>query len=94
MRFAKYKIFYKTTLHKILLFLQNILSSTYSMHYIRFPHSAGEGGLLSTFVLTLAYLFFSEKGDRVRVTTVPNLAYGCWTADLLRCVYRATSAPL
>jgi hypothetical protein len=34
MRFAKYKMFYKTTLHKILLFLQNILSSTYSMHYI------------------------------------------------------------
>jgi hypothetical protein len=30
----KYKMFYKTTLHKILLFLQNILSSTYSMHYI------------------------------------------------------------
>jgi hypothetical protein len=29
----KYKMFYKTTLHKILLFLQNILSSTYSMHY-------------------------------------------------------------
>jgi hypothetical protein len=28
------KMFYKTTLHKILLFLQNILSSTYSMHYI------------------------------------------------------------
>jgi hypothetical protein len=36
MRFAKYKMFYKTTLHKILLFLQNILSSTYSMHYILF----------------------------------------------------------
>ena len=34
MRFAKYKMFFKTTLHKILLFLQNILSSTYSMHYI------------------------------------------------------------
>jgi hypothetical protein len=34
MHFAKYKMFYKTTLHKILLFLQNILSSTYSMHYI------------------------------------------------------------
>jgi hypothetical protein len=34
MRFEKYKIFYKTTLHQILLFLQNILSSTYSMHYI------------------------------------------------------------
>jgi hypothetical protein len=34
MRFAKYKMFYKTTLHKILLFLQNILSSRYSMHYI------------------------------------------------------------
>jgi hypothetical protein len=34
MRFEKYKLFYKTTLHKILLFLQNILSSTYSMHYI------------------------------------------------------------
>jgi hypothetical protein len=34
MRFEKYKMFYKTTLHKILLFLQNILSSTYSMHYI------------------------------------------------------------
>jgi hypothetical protein len=29
MRFEKYKLFYK-----ILLFLQNILSSTYSMHYI------------------------------------------------------------
>ena len=94
MRFAKYKMFYKTTLHKILLFLQNILSSTYSMHYIWFPHSAGEGGLLSTFVLTLAYLLFFRKGDRVRVTTVPNLACGCWTADLLRCVYRAASAPL
>jgi hypothetical protein len=52
---------YKTTLHKILLFLQNILSSTYSMHYIWFPHSAGEGGLLSTFVLTLAYLLFFIK---------------------------------
>jgi hypothetical protein len=52
-------------------------------------HSAGEGGLLSTFVLTLAYLLFSEKViiDRVRVTPVPILAYGCWTADLLRCVY-------
>jgi hypothetical protein len=37
----------------------------------------GEGGLLSTFVLTLAYLLFSEKGNRVRVTTVPNLACGC-----------------
>jgi hypothetical protein len=37
---------------------------------------------------------FSEKGDRVRVTTVPNLACGCCTADLLRCVYRAASAPL
>jgi hypothetical protein len=34
MRFEKYKMFYKITLHKILLFLQNILSSTYSMHYI------------------------------------------------------------
>jgi hypothetical protein len=34
MRFAKYKMFYKTTLHKILVFLQNILSSRYSMHYI------------------------------------------------------------
>jgi hypothetical protein len=34
MRFEKYKMFYKTTLYKILLFLQNILSSTYSMHYI------------------------------------------------------------
>jgi hypothetical protein len=34
MLFEKYKIFYKTTLHQILLFLQNILSSTYSMHYI------------------------------------------------------------
>jgi hypothetical protein len=34
MRFEKYKMFYKTTMHKILLFLQNILSSTYSMHYI------------------------------------------------------------
>jgi hypothetical protein len=34
MRFEKYKMFYKTILHKILLFLQNILSSTYSMHYI------------------------------------------------------------
>jgi hypothetical protein len=33
-RFKKYKMFSKTTLHKILLFLQNILSSTYSMHYI------------------------------------------------------------
>jgi hypothetical protein len=31
---CKYKIFFKTTLRKILLFLQNILSSTYSMHYI------------------------------------------------------------
>jgi hypothetical protein len=34
MRFAKYKMFYKTNLHKILLFLQNTLSSTYFMHYI------------------------------------------------------------
>jgi thioredoxin-related protein len=34
MRFAKYKMFYKISLHKILLFLQNTLSSTYSMHYI------------------------------------------------------------
>jgi hypothetical protein len=35
MRFAKIQnVFFKTTLHKILLFLQNILSSTYSMHYI------------------------------------------------------------
>jgi hypothetical protein len=94
MRFEKYKMFYKTTLHKILLFLQIILSSTYCMHYIWFPHSMGEGGLLSTFVLTLAYLLFFRKGDRVRVTTVPNLACGCWTDDLLRCVYRAASAPL
>jgi len=95
MRFAKIQnVFFKTTLHKILLFLQNILSSTYSMHYIWFPHSAGEGGLLSTFVLTIAYLLFFRKGDRVRVTHVPNLACGCWTADLLRCVYRAASAPL
>jgi hypothetical protein len=30
----KNKMFFKTTLHTILLFLQNILSSTYSMHYI------------------------------------------------------------
>jgi hypothetical protein len=37
---------------------------------------------------------FSEKGDRVRVMAVPNLAYGCWTPDLLRSVYRAASAPL
>jgi hypothetical protein len=37
---------------------------------------------------------FSEKGDQVRVTTVPNLASGCWTADLLRCVYRAVSSPI
>jgi hypothetical protein len=36
----------------------------------------------------------TPKGDRVRVTTVPNLACGCWTAELLRCVYRAASAPL
>jgi hypothetical protein len=34
MRFEKYKMFYKTTLHKILLFLQNILGSIYFMHYI------------------------------------------------------------
>jgi hypothetical protein len=34
MRFEKYKMFYKITLRQILLFLQNILSSTYSMHYI------------------------------------------------------------
>jgi hypothetical protein len=35
MRFAKIQnVFFKITLHKILLFLQNILSSTYSMHYI------------------------------------------------------------
>jgi hypothetical protein len=37
MRFEKYKMFYKTTLHQILLFLQNILSSTYSMHLSDFP---------------------------------------------------------
>jgi hypothetical protein len=30
----KNKMFFKKTLHKILLFVQNILSSTYSMHYI------------------------------------------------------------
>jgi hypothetical protein len=66
------------------------------MHYILFLHSAGEGGLLSTFVLTLAYFCFLDKDivDRVRVTPVPNHACGCWTADLLRCVYRAASAPL
>jgi hypothetical protein len=42
------------------------------------------------------FVVFSEKVivDRVRVTPVPNLACGCWTADLLRCVYRATLAPL
>jgi hypothetical protein len=34
MCFEKYKMFYKITLHQILLFLQNIMSSTYSMHYI------------------------------------------------------------
>jgi hypothetical protein len=34
MHFKKYKFFYKITLDQILLFLQNILSSTYSMHYI------------------------------------------------------------
>jgi hypothetical protein len=90
MHFEKYKMFYKITLHKILMFLQNILSSTYSMHYILFPHSAGEGGLLSMFVLTLAYLLFFRKGDRVRVTTVPNLACGCWTADFLRLKLIAT----
>jgi hypothetical protein len=45
------------------------------------------------FVLTVAYLLFFRKGDRVSVTTVPNLAYGCWTADLLRCEYRAALAP-
>jgi hypothetical protein len=36
----------------------------------------------------------NEIADRVRVAPVPNLAYGCWTADLLRCVYWAASAPL
>jgi hypothetical protein len=39
-------------------------------------------------------LLFFRKGDRVIVTTVPNLACDYWTADLLRCVYRAVSAPL
>jgi hypothetical protein len=34
MHFENTKCFYKTTLHKILLFLQNTLSSTYSMHCI------------------------------------------------------------
>jgi hypothetical protein len=34
MHFEKYKKFYKITQHQILLFLQNILSSAYSMHYI------------------------------------------------------------
>jgi hypothetical protein len=34
MRFEKYKMFYKITLHQILLFLQNILSFRYSMQYI------------------------------------------------------------
>jgi hypothetical protein len=34
------------------------------MHYILFPHSTGEDGLLSTFVLTLAYLLFFREGDR------------------------------
>jgi hypothetical protein len=38
-------------------------------------------------------LLFFRKGDQVRVTTVPNLACGCWTADLLRCVYWASSVP-
>jgi hypothetical protein len=28
------------------------------------PHSASEGGLLGTFVLTLAYLLFFREGDR------------------------------
>jgi hypothetical protein len=49
---------------------------------------------MSTFVLTLAYLLFFRKGDRVTVTTVPILACGYWTADLLRCIYQAASAPL
>jgi hypothetical protein len=48
MWFDKYKMFYKITLHQILLFLQNILSSTYFMHYIWFPHCVGEGGMLGT----------------------------------------------
>jgi hypothetical protein len=34
MRFAKIQNVFQNILHKILLFLQNILSSTYSMHYI------------------------------------------------------------
>jgi hypothetical protein len=34
MRFENDKMFYKIALHQKLLFLQNILSSTYSMHYI------------------------------------------------------------
>ena len=59
-----------------------------------FPIPRVKVGCWVRLYLPLLICCFSEKGDRVRVTTVPNLACGCWTVDLLHCVYRAASAPL
>jgi hypothetical protein len=44
--------------------------------------------------LLIFYFLEKEIVDRVSVTHVPNLVCGCWTTDLLCCVYRAASAPL
>jgi hypothetical protein len=66
------------------------------MHYILFPNSVDEGDCWVHKYSLLLICYFSEKeiADRVTVMHVPNHACGCWTADLLHYVYRATSAPL
>jgi hypothetical protein len=96
MCFEKYKMFYKITLHQILLFQQNILSSTYSMHLSDFPIPWVKVGcwVCKDSLLLICCFLEKEIADRVRVTPIPNHACGCWTADLFRCVYRAALAPL
>ena len=94
MHFAKYKMFFKTTLHKILLFLQISWAPHIPCIISDFPIPRVKVGCWVRLYSPLLICCFSEKGDRVRVTTVPNLACGCWTAELLRCIYRAASAPL
>jgi hypothetical protein len=48
MRFENDKIFYKIGLLQKLIFYKNILTFTYSMHYIWFLYSVDECGLIGT----------------------------------------------
>jgi hypothetical protein len=52
--------------------------------------------LLSTFILTLAYLLFFREGDRWSGKSYACSQLCLWLLDrwFLRCVYRAASAPL